>query len=343
MEDSLVHDYDISSLTKTYTVSFDNALLSKNIAGLGTHFIVDKNVIQHLGLEFYNNTQSKIVYLLDATEENKSYNKIGGIIEYFLNNNLRRDSQLVAIGGGITQDIACFIASTFMRGIDWIFIPTTLLAQADSCIGSKSSINFGSYKNLLGTYNPPNQIFISNEFLRTLTPQDFLSGIGEIVKLFILSHQAIDVAAVTVDTVSEYIYRAQQIKKTYIEFDEFDKGPRNLLNYGHCIGHAIESATNFGIPHGIAIAKGMDIANRFALQQKLITQEQYNSMHSIIYPCYAAFDSFPVNLDAVIPALSKDKKNTGNMFNLILPVDYYFEKRGFVKSPEIIDTILSCF
>jgi 3-dehydroquinate synthase len=343
MEDSLVHDYDISSLSKTYTVNFDDTLLSKDIAAMGTHFIIDKNVMEHLGLEFYNAAQSKAVYLLDATEENKSYDRIGQVIEYFLTNNLRRDSHLVAIGGGITQDIACFIASTFMRGIDWTFLPTTLLAQADSCIGSKSSINFGPYKNLLGTYNPPNQIYISNEFLHTLTPQDFLSGVGEIVKLFILNHQAVDVTAVTVDTVSEYVYRAQQIKKTYIEFDEFDRGPRNLLNYGHCIGHAIESATNFGIPHGIAIAKGMDIANRFALQQELITQEQYDTMHSTIYPCYAAFDSYPINMDAIIPALSKDKKNTGNMFNLILPVHTQFEKRGFVKSPELTDNILRCF
>jgi 3-dehydroquinate synthase len=343
MEDLLVHDYDISSLSKTYTVSFDDTLLSKDIAAMGTHFIIDKNVMQHLGPVFYSAAQSKAVYLLNATEENKSYDRIGQVIEYLLTNNLRRDSHLVAIGGGITQDIACFIASTFMRGIDWTFIPTTLLAQADSCIGSKSSINFGPYKNLLGTYNPPNQIYISNEFLHTLTPQDFLSGVGEIVKLFILDHQAVDVAAVTVDTVSDYVYQAQQIKKTYIEFDEFDRGPRNLLNYGHCIGHAIESATNFGIPHGIAIAKGMDIANRFALQQELITQEQYDTMHSTIHPCYAAFDSYPINMNAIIPALSKDKKNTGNMFNLILPVGAQFEKRGFVKSPELTDNILRCF
>jgi 3-dehydroquinate synthase len=343
MEDSLVHDYDISSQSKTYTVNFDDTLLSNDIANMGTHFIIDKNVMQHLGPEFYSRAQSKAVYLLDATEENKSYDKIGRVIEYFLANSLRRDSHLVAIGGGITQDIACFIASTFMRGINWTFIPTTLLAQADSCIGSKSSINFGQYKNLLGTYNPPNQIYISNQFLHTLTSQDFLSGLGEVVKLFILNHRDIDVNTITVDNVSEYVYQAQQIKKTYIEFDEFDRGPRNLLNYGHCIGHAIESATNFGIPHGIAIARGMDIANLFALQQELITQEQYDTMHTIIYPCYAAFDSYPIKLDAIIPALSKDKKNTGNMFNLILPVGSQFEKRGFVKSPELTDNILRCF
>jgi len=343
MEDSLVHDYDISSQSKTYTVNFDDTLLSNDIANMGTHFIIDKNVMQHLGPEFYSRAQSKAVYLLDATEENKSYDKIGRVIEYFLTNSLRRDSHIVAIGGGITQDIACFIASTFMRGINWTFIPTTLLAQADSCIGSKSSINFGQYKNLLGTYNPPNQIYISNQFLHTLTSQDFLSGLGEVVKLFILNHRDIDVNTITVDNVSEYVYQAQQIKKTYIEFDEFDRGPRNLLNYGHCIGHAIESATNFGIPHGIAIARGMDIANLFALQQELITQEQYDTMHTIIYPCYAAFDSYPIKLDAIIPALSKDKKNTGNMFNLILPVHTQFEKRGFVKSPELTDNILRCF
>jgi 3-dehydroquinate synthase len=343
MEDLLVHNFIVNSRNKDYTVAFDDNFLNADIAALGSHFIVDANVIQHLGLEFYQAAHQKSIYILHATEENKSYNQIGKVIDHLLVNNLKRDSHLVAIGGGITQDITCFVASTFMRGINWTFVPTTLLAQADSCIGSKSSINFGNYKNLLGTFNPPDQVFICNKFLTSLSRHDFYSGIGEIVKLFLLDNQDICVDNITTANVSEYVSAALQIKKKYIEVDEFDRGIRNLLNYGHCVGHAIESATNFAIPHGIAIAMGMDIVNKFAHEQNLIREDRYRQLNKIIYPCYQDFADHSINLDRVLPALFKDKKNTGNMLNLILPVNEGFAKQGFERNKQILDSLLGCF
>lgn len=342
MEDLLVHDLTISSYTKNYTVTFDDNFLSTDIASLGTHFVVDKNVIQHLGHSFYQSARRKSIYLLEATEENKSYDQLGKIINHMIENGLQRDSHLVAIGGGITQDITCFIASVYMRGLSWSFVPTTLLAQADSCIGSKSSVNFGTYKNLLGTFNPPNRVFICNKFLRTLTSDDFLSGVGEIAKLFLLNNKTFNVNDITVDNVSKYVSDALLIKKHYIEIDEFDKGVRNLLNYGHCLGHAIESATNFKVPHGIAVAMGMDAVNKFALLQGFINQQRFDQLHAVVYPCYQNFKSYNLVLDQIMPALYKDKKNTGNVLNFILPVGENFEKRGFERNNQTLNDILSC-
>ena len=250
---------------------------------------------------------------------------------------MKRDSVLVAIGGGITQDITCFIATSFMRGVKWTFVPTTLLAQADSCIGSKSSINFGKYKNLLGSFTPPNEIYVCDKFLNSLEDKDFKSGIGEIIKLLLIGKVLVAPNEITRANISEYVYKAMMVKKSYIEIDEFDKGIRNILNYGHCFGHGIESATNFAIPHGIAITIGMNIANNLSLNEGMITQERYDEMHRTLYPVYKQYTHMRFNSDDVFAAMSKDKKNTGSKINLILPVGSDMLKCGFENTPAFWD------
>lgn len=335
-----MRNFEIQSHSGPYSVMFDDTLLENNeIINLGTHFIIDKNVLGHLNSSFYNGLHLKGHTVITATEDLKSYQGIGPIIEKLLEQGLKRDSVLVAIGGGITQDIACFIASTFMRGIKWVFVPTTLLAQADSCIGSKSSINFGSYKNLLGTFNAPNQVFICNQFLSTLEEKDFKSGLGEIIKLFLIDNQILDVGYVNLFNISDYVYQALQIKKRFIEEDEFDRGIRNILNYGHCFGHAIESATNFKIPHGLAVCMGMDVANKLSFDQGYINDQTYSQLHTILYDNYVDFKDYPIKKKDILPALFKDKKNTGNKINIVLPVNNTFEKQGFEKTPEFTNLI----
>jgi len=335
MEDLLVPDFKIRSHSGPYFVTFDDDLKhSDKLTELGTHFIIDKNVFNTMPASFIPGIGKKKFILVDATEENKSYQGVGSVIERLVQLDLKRDSKLVAIGGGITQDITCFIASTFMRGIDWVFVPTTLLAQADSCIGSKSSINFGPYKNLLGTFTPPNEVYICKAFLDTLEDKDFKSGIGEIAKLFIIENRSIDPNEITRSNVQEYIRGALIIKKRFIEADEFDQDIRQVLNYGHCFGHGIESATNFAIPHGIAITIGMDIANTLACDEGLITNERYEELHKVLYPIYQDYAHMRINPDDVFPAMTKDKKNTGSKINLILPVDSSIKKLGFENSFE---------
>ena len=320
----------IQSHKGPYTVFF-NEDISNNIESVFNytpHFIVDAKVAHIYRVELDTVLKHPNTILIKATEENKSIGLIIPVIEQLVENKVRRDHYLIAIGGGIIQDITCFIASTLMRGMTWKFFPTTLLAQSDSCIGSKSSINLSDTKNILGTFNPPNEIFICRAFLDTLDHQDILSGIGEILKVHAIQDKAAfdqlsaDYGQLLTDqaVLLRYIRDALRIKQKYIEVDEFDRDIRNIFNYGHSFGHAIESATDFAVPHGIAVTIGMDMANRIAFLRNLLPEEQYHRMHGVLRKNYADFTSTIISVDSLLAALMKDKKNTATKLVLILPL-----------------------
>jgi 3-dehydroquinate synthase len=275
--------------------------------------------------------------LLDCKEENKTLDYCKEVIAQLLDHKVRKNHVLVAIGGGITQDIVAFISSVLFRGVDWIFFPTTLLAQCDSCIGSKSSINFEGYKNLLGTFNPPSEIFIDPVFLETLSVEEIKSGIGEMMHYFLTEglEDASSLAAEYDDSLTDrtrllkYIHRSLQIKKKTIELDEFDTDLRHKFNYGHTFGHAIESLTSYAIPHGQAVTLGMDLANFIALKRGMIGKETFDQMHALLKKNIPSFKFDAANIDSYCQALSKDKKNKGGLLGCILPngpglVEKYF-------------------
>lgn len=333
MEDLLVHNFEIQSHTGPYSVEFvENITDDKLLQNLGTHYLIDKNVFMKMGQAEHLQLGMRQILLVDADEKTKSYLGIEPFIKGLINQEMRRDSKLVAIGGGIIQDITCFIANNFMRGIPWTFVPTTLLAQADSCIGSKSSINFGNHKNLLGSFTPPDRVIISSKFLDTLETKDFKSGVGEIIKLLLIGGRLTEPGEINRANVNQYVYDALQIKKKFIEEDEFDKGVRNILNYGHCFGHAIETATDYLIPHGIAITIGMDIANRLSLNLQSIDQDKFDGMHQVLVDNYKDYQGIGISKQKIFEAITTDKKNTSSHINVILPVGESFEKKGFSYS-----------
>lgn len=313
-----------------YSVSFDEALLQHPgcLMEGEPHFLVDANVARLYASHLHDILAHPNVIIIEATEGNKSLEKIIPVFERLVQNRVRRDHILVAIGGGIIQDITCFIASTLLRGLPWRFVPTTLLSQADSCIGSKSSINLGDAKNILGTFNPPQQIFVDTGFLDTLEHKEIQSGVGEIVKVHVIDGaSSFDRLAADFDqlftdraVLLKYIRSALLIKQRFIEKDEFDQGIRNIFNYGHSFGHAIESATDYAVPHGIAVAMGMDMANHIAAARNLLPEAHYHRMHGILRKNYGDYAKTPIPLDAMLSALMKDKKNTSTMLGLIFPV-----------------------
>lgn len=320
----------IQSLRGAYSVTFNPALLSAHgqlLDGL-PHFLIDANVARLYASELQDIVAHPNAIIIEATEENKSLERTIPVFERLVSNKVRRDQMLVAIGGGVIQDITCFIASTLLRGLPWRFVPTTLLAQADSCIGSKSSINLGATKNILGTFNPPNEIVIHTGFLDTLERKDIHSGIGEILKVHAIDGaDAFDRVAADFDllfsdrkVLLNYIRSALLIKRRYIEQDEFDRGIRNIFNYGHSFGHAIESASGYAVPHGIAVTIGMDIANYVAVKRSLLPAAHYRRMHAILRRNYADFTRTSIALDALLSALLKDKKNSSTMLRLVFPV-----------------------
>lgn len=314
--------FRVQSHSHDYAVEF-KSLDVADIQALGDYFIVDRNVLNHVG-----DLPNAIV--VDATEELKSYAQAACIIELLVDKGLKRNHTLVAIGGGIVQDLTCWIASTYMRGINWNFVPTTLLAQTDSCIGSKSSINFLGYKNLLGTFNAPHRVIICPEFLSTLNKADIQSGKAELIKLLIIGNYPVESIRTVVDNEvdQQYIQHALTIKRSFIESDEFDTGVRNILNYGHCFGHALESASDYRIPHGIAVAMGMDLAN------KLNDELTFNRFHHILKDLYADFLPLNLDTDRVIKAMNQDKKNTTGMANIIVPGPHGLFKNKYKTTAE---------
>ena len=319
----------ITSHRGRYTVDFDEEALERVNAKLpeAAHFIIDRRVAELYSKKMQKVLASPSVLLLDAIEINKSLNKFPGYVDHLVSHGVQRDHVLIAIGGGIIQDLTCFLAATILRGVRWEFFPTTLLAQADSCIGSKSSINNGATKNILGTFTPPNKIYVATSFLDTLDGREVRSGVGEMIKVHAIDGpQSFDAIAADYNllfndrqTMVRYVRRSLEIKKGYIEDDEFDQGPRNIFNYGHSFGHAIEAATNFSIPHGIAITIGMDMANWISFKMGIGTVDNYDRMHYALAANYRGFENVRVPIEPFIKAISKDKKNIGSDVTLILP------------------------
>ena len=332
MEDLQLYSFQVKSVIHDYMVSFIddfNKSLRENLKQ-GDTLIIDKKV-----RKLYSKQLDKIVehyrcILIDATEEQKSYSGLIPIINELIESGFKRNNRLVAIGGGITQDVTAFTASILYRGVQWLFYPTTLLAQGDSCIGSKTSVNFGKYKNQVGGFYPPDSIYIDLKFLKTLSELDLKSGFGEMCHYFVIAgkddfdryKKEYLFARNDSNTLCKLIKRSLEIKKGYIEIDEFDKKERQIFNYGHSFGHAIESLTNYRIPHGIAVAYGMDIANFISVKKELIDEDIRMDIRELLELIWKNTNINDVSINKFLNALSKDKKNVGSELRVILNGGY---------------------
>jgi len=318
------HDYSVEFFS-----SFEDTLkaLENN---RNTFYLVDNNIGRIYKSAFSSDRHLDKCIFIEASENQKSYENITPIFLKLLQLGLKRDGVLVVIGGGVTQDIGCFICSVLFRGISWQLIPTTLLAQADSCIGSKSSINIGAYKNQIGTFYPPQRVLITSSVLSSLPYDEVRSGLGEIIKLQLLNNE-LDFNALINDlslisnssitsVISKWVMKSLEFKKTYIEEDEFDLGIRNKLNYGHTFGHAYESATSYRIPHGIAVILGILTATYLSARLNLVSYNYYNKLKATLSPWYTPFEKELINAsrEQIFQAIKHDKKNTAGVVNCIL-------------------------
>lgn len=328
--DAAVSRLEIQSHRGPYPVLFrDSAFeaLADDSRSTQPCYVIDERLIDLYPRQLRPIVQSGLALLVSATEQNKSLDRFPDYVARLLAMGFRRDRRLVAVGGGIIQDITCFLASTMMRGVEWEFFPTTLLAQADSCIGSKSSINVGEVKNILGTFWPPARIVIAAEVLGTLSDDDLRSGIGEMLKVHVIDGPesfdriACDLGRLRSDAnlMRRYLVASLAIKRRFIEADEYDKGVRNVMNYGHSFGHAIESATNFLVPHGIAVTLGMDLANHVAVRLRRMDSSHMERMRPALRANAGRFTSCVVPIEPFFNALAKDKKNVADRLALILP------------------------
>lgn len=341
-----MNNLTIKSNTKKYKVIFEkdfNSLKKLTFDNKATS-VIDKNVYKIYSSELIkNNFNPNDIILFDAKEKNKTFKGASKIYRELLSRNFKKNVRLIVIGGGITQDVTGFVASTLYRGIEWYYIPTTLLSQADSCIGSKTSLNFETYKNILGTFYPPSSVHIYTDFLHTLSESNFISGIGEVIKLKIMKEEAsknfelianeIRNASLNKNNLRLMIKNSLLTKISYIEDDEFDKGRRNLLNYGHCFGHAIEVSSNYRIPHGIAVIIGMIFANIVSFKRGLIRSDIFDYINKNIFLPYVKI-KYTVDMfseEKLIEAMKKDKKRIGSDLTIILMDNKY----GFIKVDDL--------
>lgn len=275
------------------------------------------------------------VVCLPADENTKSLDEIPRIVAALREVGVSRRTRLVAAGGGIVQDVAGFVASIYMRGLKWDYAPTTLLAMVDSCIGGKSSINVGPHKNLVGTFHPPQTILIDPGLCETLTADQRIAGLCEAAKIcFARSPEAFEAyleleprVAAGAAVLSDVIALSLASKKWFLEIDEFDQAERLLLNYGHTFGHAIESASDFRLSHGIAVGLGMMAAGAMSRSLGRVeagegpTARFESHIHGLLLET-ADLGPLVADLsrDRLIAAFRGDKKHTADTFAVVLPL-----------------------
>ena len=322
----MFNDFSVKSDRHEYFVRYRpwETVLKKKIQP--SDVVIIDSIIVSLYPEIERDLKEALVLKLDAKEHSKSYSQIGIILEKIVSEGFSKPSKIIAIGGGITQDVASFAASVLLRGVEWIFFPTNLASQCDSCIGSKTSVNLGDYKNQLGGFYPPTEIFIDFEFCKSLPNIDICAGLGEMMHYFLVDGpnclitliREIKQAKTDYQVLSKLIERSLKIKKRLVELDEYDRGPRRVFNYGHTFGHALEAATNFAVPHGIAVAYGIDLANLISVNRGFIKMDVRNEVRDILAEIVKVFALPKINTEAYIGALKKDKKNTDGILNPIL-------------------------
>lgn len=297
-------------------------------------------------------TDPEQTLLLDASEGNKNLGTCESVLSAMRGSGCVRDSILLAVGGGVVQDVATLAASLYMRGIPWIYAPSTFMAMADSCIGGKSSINVGNIKNLIGNVYPPQRVIVDLAFTRTLPDTAIASGLAEAVKIcfargpeefahFVRLRRA--AASLDSDAGVALVSHALRCKQWFIEVDEFDRSERRLLNFGHTFAHAIESATRFTIPHGIAVAIGILAAIKHPEAQPGTAEDLlHDECLSILAPVSPALHTQLAALDipAFATAFAGDKKHTLDAFHVILPQHGRLTEVALPRTRESLEVVI---
>lgn len=310
----------IKSKIYNYQVKFINKISFNEKKNINSIYIIDNFIKKKIKIK------SKKKVIIKSNERAKDFGSLNVIIKKLLDFGISRDSKIICIGGGITQDISSFIASIIFRGIQWEFYPTTIISQCDSCIGGKTSINFKGYKNLIGNFYPPRKIFIITRLLKTLSKLEIFSGMGEMAHYFFLSkknynyffNNLSNIELLKNKILEKILKKNLKIKKKFIENDEFDRGKRLLLNFGHTFGHAIEKASNFKYPHGLAVAHGIDMALFFSNYLGLLNNTKYYKMRKDIRKISDFYKLKKLNIKKFIKNFSKDKKHSDKHFKIIL-------------------------
>ncbi|MBK7265030.1 MAG: 3-dehydroquinate synthase [Ignavibacteriales bacterium] len=289
-------------------------------------YIVDSNVHKIYHDQFKHLFTDKNCFVLNATEEYKSFESIYKIYDFLLENNADRSSYIIVIGGGITGDTGSFAASTFMRGTRLIHVPTTLLAMVDSSIGGKTGVNYKKYKNFIGSFYEPEQVITSSKFLSTLKQEDVLSGMGEVLKYALIDSNFFDYCYSRLDgsldlPEDDLLYligKSAQIKNDVVTQDKKDLKMRHSLNLGHTFGHAIESVSGFSVKHGIGVIAGLRGATFLAHKMGVMDNKVMEKVLDLLgrYKVDEKINTY--STESVYLAMQGDKKRVNGEVKFVL-------------------------
>ena len=318
-------DNPLNITLPSYTIAFGNL---PKITHKGKVLVITNPKVAGLHLQtLLANLEATEIYChtIPDGENYKNFETINGILETAFNHQLNRNSLMIAFGGGVIGDIVGFASGIFMRGIDFIQIPTTLLAQVDSSVGGKTGINNHFGKNLIGLFHQPKAVFIHPHFLSTLPKRELSAGMAEIIKMAVCFNkdffkvlQNADIA--NQEALLNIIYQAVSIKAKVVAEDEKEHGIRAALNYGHTFGHIIEKESGYGhYLHGEAVGIGIIMANKLALRLNLITQEEEKSISELLQE-YQIPTTYKIrDIESFYQAFFWDKKTSNNRIKFILP------------------------
>ena len=343
----------IKSEEKSYPILIENedisSLREKIFSGLESYLVVISAKVEKLYGKELNIPKNRKFILKDGEKE-KNFGNYKKILERALKLKLTRKSTIVAIGGGVVGDLAGFVASTYMRGIDFIQVPTTLLACVDSSVGGKTAIDTSFGKNLVGTFYQPKKVFINPKFLKTLTDRDFKTGLGEVVKYCFIEKRCLCDEELNLTNllstenilnrderiISKLIEICIKLKKSVVEKDEKESDLRRILNFGHTYGHAVEKINNFKkYTHGEAVVEGIRFAFNLAMKKNLI-DKNYKFFADDVIKKYDFVKIPQYKMDKMIKFMLADKKSDGKSITFILPTDYSTVKAFEFSKDELL-------
>ena len=266
--------------------------------------------------------------ILTKGEQAKSIQNFQKILNFLTKNNFDRTDIIIAVGGGVVGDISGYVASSYLRGIQFIQIPTTLLAQVDSSVGGKTAINISAGKNLVGAFYNPKGVIIDTAVLNTLPKREFKAGLAEVIKYALIQNKSLfslletySQKILTMDhqIIEEIIFASIQTKAKIVTKDEKENGIRAILNFGHTFGHAIEAHSKYKkILHGEAVAKGMKVASRISYLENLISKKEYEEVITLLQMFEFDLSINQYKYEELKPYIYRDKKIKADKLNLVL-------------------------
>lgn len=266
-------------------------------------------------------------FVIEAGEEHKNLDTVRTIYEFLIERHYDRKDLLAALGGGVVGDLCGFAAATYLRGIGFIQIPTTLLSQVDSSIGGKTGVDFLSYKNMVGAFHMPRLVYTNVSALKTLPPVQFASGMGEVLKHGLIRDQEYfqwlaghtkEILGMEPQALMLMIQESNRIKREVVELDPKEQKERATLNFGHTLGHAIEKQKGFSLPHGICVALGALAAMRISKQRGLLSEADVEAFRSAMEAYSLPQTVSGLHADEVLAATKNDKKMEAGVIKFIL-------------------------